>query len=564
MKKRFVKNLALVMGMTIMATSLAACGNNAVPPDDAAAGKETAKENGNGDEADTDPFGKFTDPVTITVAQRNFADAIPTGEDSPWIQKYKEYGINIEVEWSADASQFNSKLNTAIASGDVPDLFQVGDAEQMTKLVRADMVADLTDAFEKYASPLVKERFSTEAGKAALEAATFDGQLKYIPINVTESLNNMDLCYIRQDWVENLGMELPKTMEDLKELAIAFTKNDPDGNGENDTYGLAIQGKDGLSGFTSFFTGFGVYPGSWHDGMLFYSKDADGKVVWDGEKPEMKEGFQWLQDLYKEGAIAKDFSTYDSTMAFEDLNGGKAGICIGARGYPAWAIHNTYPNNKDAKWYAMKMPAKEGTDTLLVGFQPLNSAYAVSKECKNPEAVIKMLNLVTEISDSDSEMFDPYFFDENRTVCGDAYMVPIEDPQEERSATQAICSAIEKKDGSALSEDYKKIYDNTLKFQQDGSADCWSDWNRYYPAEGHAYYVIYEMNKDTQITNNLWQALPSSTMLPKLAVWKKTFDEAFVNIVSGADLSTWDQTLTTWAQLGGDDIKKEIEVSLGK
>lgn len=538
MKRRLFKTTALLLGFGMVASSMNVYAD------------------------DIDPFGKFEDPVTITVAQRIYGDAIPTGDDALWTQKYKEYGINLEVEWSADASQFNNKMNTAIASGETPDLFQVGNAEQMTTLVKADMVADLTDAFEEYASPLVKERFATPAGQAALNAATFDGRLRFIPINITESLCNMDLCYIRQDWVENLGMEMPETIDDLKELAIAFTEQDPDGNGEDDTYGIAIQGKDGLDALRGWFTGYGISPARWYDGMIFYSKDEDGNVVWDGEKPEMKQALADLQDLYKAGAIAQDFATYDGTMMFEDLNGSKAGITIGARGYPAWGFNKTYVNDPNAKWYAMKMPHAEGKETMLAGFQPMNAAMAVSSECEHPEAVIRMLNLVTEITTPGTDLFDATYFEENRAVCGDAFMVQAYDPEDERKTTQAICEAIADQNPDGLSEDNKTIYDSVLAFEETGNADNWADWNRYYPEEGHAYYVIYEMNKDTAITDNLWQALPTESMLPKLAVWKKTTDESAIRIISGEDVDSWDNTVDSWNSLGGEEFRQTVADSL--
>ncbi|MFP3786923.1 hypothetical protein SB769_37600, partial [Burkholderia sp. SIMBA_024] len=42
---------------------------------------------------------------------------------------------------------------------------------------------------------------------------------------------------IRTDWLENLGLEMPKDTNDLLEVARAFTEKDPDGNGADDTYG---------------------------------------------------------------------------------------------------------------------------------------------------------------------------------------------------------------------------------------------------------------------------------------------------------------------------------------
>lgn len=558
MKRKSVRILAMALCAVAVMSGLSGCGDGGKSPDtEKVDAVETSDE-------DIDPFGVFEEPITISVARRDFGDdGAPVGEDAPWTQKYKEYGINLNVIWSANASQFNDKLNTAIASGDVPDIFQVGNSEQMNTLVKADMVADLTEVFEKYASPLVKERFSTDAGKAALEAATFDGKLRYIPINITESLNDMNLLYIRKDWLDNLGLDLPETVEDLKNIALAFTNDDPDGNGENDTYGLAIPGKDGLGGFNTWFTGYGIYAGDWYDGMIFYSEDENGNARWDGESPRVREALADLQELYAAGAIVRDFATYDGSRCFEDLNGGKAGLCIGARGYPAWAIQNTYINDPNAEWFAMKMPSVDSeTETILAGFQPLNAAYAVSASCSHPEGVIRMLNLVTEISNPESEMFDADYMIENRAITGDCFIQPILDPLYERKETQSIAAAVKNEDPTGLNDTDKRIYDNVLKFEEDGDPAAWTDWNRYYPAEGHAYYVIYEMNKDTEIKRNLWQKLPTVDMTSKLAVWSKMFDEAFINIVSGADVTVWDQTVEDWNKLGGDEITQAVNDSL--
>jgi len=555
MRKTFRMTAAVLMA-TLLATSFTGCGKAEDAKKDAGTGKEVVENQ--------DPFGKYEEPVSISVIRRDFGDPIPTGEDAPWTQKYKEYGINVEVAWSADSSQLESKLNTAIASGDIPDMFQVVGAEQMNTLARADMLYDMTDAFETYASPLVKERFSTSAGKAALESATYDGKLLFIPVNVTENLNNMEALYIRKDWLDNLGLEIPKTMDDLKEIAIAFTKNDPDQNGKDDTYGLAMD-KEMFGNITTFFTGFGVYPGAWYDGMIFYSEDENGGLTWDGEKPGVKEGLAMLQELYKEGAIRQDFAVYDNTRKAEDLNGGKAGLAIGARGYPAWLVHNTYVNNPEAEWYGMQMPGKdEGTESILLSYQPLNSGFAVSKECENPEAVIKMLNLVTEISEPSSEMYDPKYLSSNRTETGDSYIYGIEDPELERKSSQSIFKAFESKDPSALSAADKKIYDNILLFEDTKDASAWSDWNRFYPAPGHVYYEIYEMNKDTELKENAWQRLPSQNMSSKLAIWEKMINEAFVKIVSGENVDEWDKVVADWNKLGGDDITKEVQENAGK
>lgn len=46
--------------------------------------------------------------------------------------------------------------------------------------------------------------------------------------------------WIRQDWLDNLGLDTPTTIDELNEVALAFTKNDPDGNGQDDTFGIGF------------------------------------------------------------------------------------------------------------------------------------------------------------------------------------------------------------------------------------------------------------------------------------------------------------------------------------
>ena len=61
--------------------------------------------------------------------------------------------------------------------------------------------------------------------------------------------------FIRKDWLENVGMEMPTTWEDLYNVAHAFTYDDPDGNGVKDTYGLT---GDGMGTLRYFFSSTGV------------------------------------------------------------------------------------------------------------------------------------------------------------------------------------------------------------------------------------------------------------------------------------------------------------------
>ena len=71
-----------------------------------------------------------------------------------------------------------------------------------------------------------------------LNTVTFDGKIMAIP--KTQLSDGQDFLWVRKDWMDNLGLEEPKTLGDLEELLRAFINDDPDGDGQDDTVGLAV------------------------------------------------------------------------------------------------------------------------------------------------------------------------------------------------------------------------------------------------------------------------------------------------------------------------------------
>lgn len=63
-----------------------------------------------------------------------------------------------------------------------------------------------------------------------------NGRIYGFPINSGKGA----VTYIRKDWLDNLGLKVPRTWDELYEVMKAFTYNDPDQNGKNDTYGYAL------------------------------------------------------------------------------------------------------------------------------------------------------------------------------------------------------------------------------------------------------------------------------------------------------------------------------------
>lgn len=159
------------------------------------------------------------------------------------------------------------------------------DATDYVNYAQTGVIADITELYEKYASDELKEYVGVDGGQS-MNALTLDGKIYGLPM-MGNGYDEVPVMFIRQDWLDNLGLKMPTTIEELKEVARAFTEDDPDGNGQNDTYGLAVDGVEVLTKsigtLEGFFECFGLYPGS--DAMTFMD-DGNGKVVWGGESRE--------------------------------------------------------------------------------------------------------------------------------------------------------------------------------------------------------------------------------------------------------------------------------------
>lgn len=311
------KKFSLLTLTMVLATTLAACSSGAGSADNEA--ESNTQQDAGG------PLTKYDPPIKLTSTMNETGkESLAQGDthaNNIWTRGYKdELGIDVTYEWIVPDANYNDKMNVTLASGDLPDVLKVS-AVQFEQLHEAGMLEDLTEVYDKYASELVKEFMSAEDG-AGLKPVTKDGKI-YAMVSFPGSLDSSDMIWIRQDWLKKVGLEAPKSMQDVIQIAEAFTFEDPDGNGKDDTYGIALN-KD--LPINAFLLGYHGYLETW-------IKDASGQVVNGTIQAEVKEGLRELQTLYQKGVLDPEFGVKDFAKMMEDVNAGKSGMFF----LPQWA-----------------------------------------------------------------------------------------------------------------------------------------------------------------------------------------------------------------------------------
>lgn len=571
MKRKVIYGMMIA---ALLSSILPGCGDF---QDDKAESKEEATLTGG-----KDLYG-YEEPITLKVGLSYALDFVWAGEENPennsWMDLYREHNIYPEILYNVDISQADSKLSTAMISGNYPDIFQASTSDYLN-YVGEGVVADITEAYEKYASDQLKEYMMSDGGEA-LRILTVDGKLYGLP-RLGNPYEECSIMFIRQDWLDNLNLEVPETMDELKEAAHAFTYGDPDGNGVDDTYGIAMNGidlfSDTIGDSNPIFNAFGAYFGS--DGMALIENE-DGEIVWGGANGEgMKSALTLLQELYQDGSLTNDFLTMDGDAIFEEAGTGRCGIWFG----PSWAgmipAVNAAMLDKNAHVVAVPLPDGGGSeDGKAYLSHSIKEIHCISSKCENPEALVKMMNLSVQkiCNPKDEEEYRKYNGDNVQYTGWKASLLQLQpyDKGSENWKAESRALKTGESDGLNLSQHaevgYMREY---LQAMEEGRVDP-EDKGQYmgitmytlYGDPQSAWAVISEMMEKDDFIKSANSTLPSSEVTEVAGTLKNLTTETIIKIITGDPVENYDSFLDTWYALGGqkavrdaNDQKKEAAV----
>ena len=333
-----------------------------------------------------DPYTPYAETVTFTkgVSKVTSENDI-TYEKNPFVDYVKEkFNIETKVAWEVDSANYDQKVSLSIAAGEIPDIMVVN-RKVFKQLLDNNLVADMTEAYDKCISPFLKEQLDVN-GEALFKEVTVDGMLMGIPSPSLTHCHNV--LWIRKDWLDKLGLQEPKTVDDILNVAKAFMEQDPDQNGKGATVGLTgpdtvYLGYNSWGGLDTMFNAFGAYPGSWIT--------VDGKVAYGSVQPQMKDALTKLRDAYSQGILDKEFAIRKGEDRDALLAAGKLGMFFSVW-WPAGGVVNSITNHPEAEWIALSSPVNAQGKLTTPTNDPLQAILIVRKGYEHPEAIVKALN----------------------------------------------------------------------------------------------------------------------------------------------------------------------------
>ena len=240
----------------------------------------------------TAEYAITSEPTELTIWLVRSAES--KIEELPvWQEFARLTNVSLKTVSSNSISDATQAFNTLMASGDLPDLvaYDLG-RDAFSKFGVEGAFARLDELVNEEDTPNLAYQFGRSVVKNYITAE--DGHIYYVPcINPPTVAEGW---FIRQDWLDKLGIPTPTNTEEYYQALVAIRDGDPNGNGEKDE--------------VPYFSRFGRVD----DLLTLWDvrvpwDEKDGKVVYAPMTPEFKEAYTNVAKWYAEGLIDKEIYT---------------------------------------------------------------------------------------------------------------------------------------------------------------------------------------------------------------------------------------------------------------
>ncbi len=378
------QKLAAIVLAVMMLLSMAACTSNSAAPVGTVTPTTTDSNSATPAQAEKVTFTAFI------VQQPNGMTDITTNTFTKWLEEKTNVHLDMTVVQN-DGSK--DKLTLMLASDDYPELILTGsnsftNADLVNYGTKEKILIPLNDLIEKNADNL--KQIWTENPQLKDQMTALDGNIYGIPSLDSGGTSHGNVgvkLWMNLDWLKNLGLSMPVTTEDFKNVLTAFKTRDPNGNGKADeipmTGAINTWCGDPYIFLLNAFDYYDPYmPIKLKDGKISLCADTDG----------FKEGLKYIKDLCDNDLIdPAAFTQNEQQMAAVGNN--KDAVIGGAATCGHLAMFIDTSNLELSKQYGNILPLQgsNGYRGIPYATKPSVSgaSFAITDKCKNPEAAIK-------------------------------------------------------------------------------------------------------------------------------------------------------------------------------
>jgi len=341
------------------------------------------------------------DIVTVMTWDNDDATYSLLGEQP--IIEYVEKKLNIKINWQLFPHvDRDTAINLMIAAGgEMPDLFVAFLSAGVTPRTLAEkgVIIPWSDLMDGGKMPLAKAKFATARFAGVKNQMTDDETGKIYAMPYT-NFNPLMIWtdYVRGDWLEDLGIEDPQTVDEYRDMLRAIKTQDPNGNGKADE--VPWQNfYEGVTWMKMWTRMFGLptpdYSLSTVDTLYWATVDSE-KVVFAPTHERFKAMLEYLNSLWVEELINQE----QFNMTSPKFTATVSNNTLGTQNMWPSAIKGMTDQlrqiDPDATWHAIPYvvdPRFESPDNRKYAFiGPVHQSFLLAKNGKNTEAAIRLVD----------------------------------------------------------------------------------------------------------------------------------------------------------------------------
>jgi len=388
---KFKKLTAMLAVTAVMATTLFGCGNDAQQSNTSETSKTSETTVTSETTAPTEEVKEFAYPMEGNPKVSEWyvlPSAVKTSfsgmDETPYADELKKLsGIDIEFV-HPNIDNATEAFNLMLADGNYPDIITAKGA--VVEQYYADgVIIQLNDVIDQYMPNF----------KAYLEAnpeidrmiKSDDGIYYFIPMIMEDvSMGNTYGLYVRQDWLDELGIKMPETIDEWHDALVKIKE---------------AKGVAPIVAQTSTFLKYGAFLNAYCPDMAsnnFYNLDENDNVIFVPATDEYKEFLTTMAAWYKEGLINADIASLDSTTVRAKIANDEGAVTAGFIGGHQQRITNeAVKTNPDFELVAISTAAKEaGAEIEYASGNPqvtvANGGKCISTKCENIEAAARYID----------------------------------------------------------------------------------------------------------------------------------------------------------------------------
>ncbi len=333
-----------------------------------------------------DNFRITEEDSAISIFFPYTGNGAPEGDMPIWQETGAITGMYMENVANESITDVQTSFNTMLVGDKLPDIIE-GAADYVKPLITEGAFIPLDDLIAEYAPNI--QQFLSDYPTAVSWGTGSDSQMYLIAgtygVGVGETCLPSEGLFIRQDWLDNLGLDVPTTFDEYEDVMYAFCTGDPNGNGSKDEIAFFNR----MSGTT--IRGVLQFMGATH---TWYFDEGDQMVYHGKTQEEYRDALIRLAGWYEDGVIDPELFTRGSNARTELLGldiGGSTVDWFQSTGAIEETVQETVPGLQFKAIYPLE-DINGKTHFDLVRDTISGYGWGISIDCEDPVSAIKFMD----------------------------------------------------------------------------------------------------------------------------------------------------------------------------